>query len=630
MGPTLVAYALVTPYVMASTGLDNAGAAAVTRKEEAHLREHVDAIREGRPLYAQMGPQLAADIKGQLPALQDALRALGPVRAVLFSTATENGHGFLVQHDQVVRWDMRLMPDGRVMGLWYWTSGSPKVMELESRATPPMPRVPPDSVARTPDGAKWGDYVHLAGRKWRSWYDVDVRWKVVGRELEEIWTFGAEQLGRSGRFYRKVSVRLDAQTGQLSAQVTGDGSLTGEFVGKISGDGRVTFQKGGSLLASGSTPFGVDLLQPGLARFSGYTVTDVSNYAGMDAYVATREEEPPRRAEWGVLLDAVGKHLSYRHAGRNLLVNHGWLVPGEVMYARTDDIDRHLRWSEHYRLTPENALTARASVGQPRTGDGRVLADGSVAFKARGISGFGQEWGVRPGSDGTVSVHYDSVLESESDVAGESLSENEARQMRAASAKAEQLREQEKAAASAARWETLNSTMVSAHRVLQDVALENERRRTEDRAQRAQPSVIADSVDTSPTQPVAQPAANPRSESPRPRVGADPKPTPVVPATPSSNAASSSCKIVTKRFVDRSLPMSTRAKAEAFLRFNQCKFGSGTRESLSCSTDDEPVMQKDKDGILRITGRHTVHVCEMSYTCQIEVCESGSAGGSKQ
>lgn len=160
-------------------------------------------------------------------------------------------------------------------------------------------------------------------------------------------------------------------------------------------------------------------------------------------------------------------------------------------------------------------------------------------------------------------------------------------------------------------------------------AMETERRREEARRREMQAASSSAQQSSPSTGSMAATSSAPEPtgvQRPVPQTNETPR-TPL--AKPKPAATPTSCKVVTKRFTDRSLPMDTRAQAEAFLRFNQCKPGTGTRESLSCSTDEDPVMQKDKDGVPRIVGRKTFHLCEMTYSCPVEVCESQSAGASK-
>jgi beta-lactamase regulating signal transducer with metallopeptidase domain len=86
--------------------------------EEA-LRQHIDAVRRGRPQYERMTEEVAADTREQLLLEQAILARLGPVRAMSFRTATLlDSDLYMVQFaNGSAEWRIRLVKDGKIGGL---------------------------------------------------------------------------------------------------------------------------------------------------------------------------------------------------------------------------------------------------------------------------------------------------------------------------------------------------------------------------------------------------------------------------------------------------------------------------------------------------------------------------------
>jgi len=173
----------------------------------------------------------------------------------------------------------------------------------------------------------------------------------------------------------------------------------------------------------------------------------------------------------------------------------------------------------------------------------------------------------------------------------------------------------------------------------QAMAVQEQQRQAEERAlqQRQAPAPVHTGpmvapVSQSPQPPSAERTTSQPKPQPRTPVVSTPKaPAPAPAGIGGSTTPASQCKVVTRRFTSRSLPMDTREAAENGTRHGStCMSGPATRESLTCSTDEDPVMKNDKDGIPRIVGRRTFHICEATYSCPQEVCESKPAGGSRQ
>jgi hypothetical protein len=81
------------------------------------LRKSIGALLAGAPNYADMGPQLQAATRKQLPALQLSLNKLGPVTSVEFKGVADNGADkYLVTHasGKQSQWVITLGPDGKI------------------------------------------------------------------------------------------------------------------------------------------------------------------------------------------------------------------------------------------------------------------------------------------------------------------------------------------------------------------------------------------------------------------------------------------------------------------------------------------------------------------------------------
>jgi beta-lactamase regulating signal transducer with metallopeptidase domain len=86
--------------------------------EEA-LRQHIDAVRHGRPQYELMTEEVAADTREQLLLEQAILAKLGPVRAMSFRGATWlDSDIYMVQFaNGSAEWRIRLVKDGKIGGI---------------------------------------------------------------------------------------------------------------------------------------------------------------------------------------------------------------------------------------------------------------------------------------------------------------------------------------------------------------------------------------------------------------------------------------------------------------------------------------------------------------------------------
>ena len=86
---------------------------------EAALRQHIEAIGAGKPLYDMMVPTLAAAVKTQLPVVQGRMTQLGAIRTIAFKAVTQNGlDNFVVTYENgPAEYIIGLLPDGKAASL---------------------------------------------------------------------------------------------------------------------------------------------------------------------------------------------------------------------------------------------------------------------------------------------------------------------------------------------------------------------------------------------------------------------------------------------------------------------------------------------------------------------------------
>jgi hypothetical protein len=86
--------------------------------EEA-LRQHIDAVRHGRPQFERMTDEVAADTREQLLLEQAILARFGPLRAMSFRGATWlDSDIYMVQFaNGTAEWRIRLVKDGKIGGI---------------------------------------------------------------------------------------------------------------------------------------------------------------------------------------------------------------------------------------------------------------------------------------------------------------------------------------------------------------------------------------------------------------------------------------------------------------------------------------------------------------------------------
>ena len=84
---------------------------------EAVLRRLIEEIRQGKPNYDLMSPNMAAVTRQQLTGLQASIVTLGAVQSVTFTRVTAGGADvYRVKHDNgAVEWTITIAPDGRLL-----------------------------------------------------------------------------------------------------------------------------------------------------------------------------------------------------------------------------------------------------------------------------------------------------------------------------------------------------------------------------------------------------------------------------------------------------------------------------------------------------------------------------------
>ena len=82
---------------------------------EVVLRQHIEAIRAGKPLYDTMAPGLAAAVKAQLPTVQTRMAQVGALKSIEFKSVTPNGlDQYLVTYENgSTEYVIGLLPDGK-------------------------------------------------------------------------------------------------------------------------------------------------------------------------------------------------------------------------------------------------------------------------------------------------------------------------------------------------------------------------------------------------------------------------------------------------------------------------------------------------------------------------------------
>jgi hypothetical protein len=80
------------------------------------LRQYIETVRRGEPNYDRMASQVAAYTREQLLLNQAILTRLGPLRALSFRGATDNGIDIYMAHfaNGSAEWRIGLVKDGTI------------------------------------------------------------------------------------------------------------------------------------------------------------------------------------------------------------------------------------------------------------------------------------------------------------------------------------------------------------------------------------------------------------------------------------------------------------------------------------------------------------------------------------
>ena len=377
-----------------------------------------------------------------------------------------------------------------------------------------------------------------------------------------------------------------------------------------------------------------------------------------------------RRAQWGVLVDMIGRQWITSVAGKSLYdarmiaqgqsyATYSWAVPGQEIVVHehkngTATVRRRIRRDPTtgsliefdtavptletvLRVQPDGSLTYTIPQIPAASGSYRLLADGSIEAKYQQV----EPTGVLRQDFIYVDLTPNAREARNAQVAMQAQAEAEAK------ARAEARRAQAEEARANSRQAVLNGLMqgigeaAADHQrsqathdavmanVQQQMMATQERQRQ--RQRQAQDAARQQERRTA-SMPRAEPAADPiegGSKAPPRQVGSPQSQEVWKPAPqPASDAA---CKIETKSFKNRSLPMDTQAQAERFIARNSCPNGLPAKTGASrCTTDDEPVIRPDANGVPRVVGRRQQFVCEVTYTCEVKTCRSDAAGASAQ